>query len=211
MIPFVPEHIEAYAEAHSSPEPALFKELAAVTRAQTTQPQMMVGHLEGMFLKLFVMLTQAKRVLEIGTFTGYSALAMAEGLPEGGRIITCDVDRKATDIARSFWARSPHGSKIDLKLAPALETIATLADPIDLVFIDADKQNYVRYWDACVPKVRSGGVLLADNVLWSGAVLDPKTDDDKALARFNEHVVRDDRVQMVMLPIRDGVSVAVKR
>ncbi len=211
MIPFVPEHIEAYAEAHSTPEPELFKELAAATRAQTTHPQMMVGHLEGMFLKLLVVLTKAKRVLEVGTFTGYSALCMAEGLPEGGRIITCDVDPKATTIARSFWARSPHGAKIDLKLAPALDTIATLDEPIDLVFIDADKQNYVRYWDACVPKVRSGGVLLADNVLWSGAVLDPKTDDDKALARFNQHVLHDDRVQMVMLPIRDGVSVAVKR
>lgn len=211
MIPFVPEHIEAYAEAHSTPETELFKELAAATRAQTTQPQMMVGHLEGMFLKLLVVLTKAKRVLEVGTFTGYSALCMAEGLPEGGRIITCDVDPKATTIARSFWARSPHGAKIDLKLAPALDTIATLDEPIDLVFIDADKQNYVRYWDACVPKVRSGGVLLADNVLWSGAVLDPKTDDDKALARFNQHVLHDDRVQMVMLPIRDGVSVAVKR
>jgi predicted O-methyltransferase YrrM len=211
MIPFVPEHIEAYAEGHSSPEPELFKELAAVTRAQTTHPQMMVGHLEGMFLKLLVLLTKARRVLEIGTFTGYSALAMAEGLPEGGTIITCDIDPKATAIARSFWARSPHGMKIDLRLAPALDTIAALNDPIDLVFIDADKQNYVRYWEACVPKVKSGGVLLADNVLWSGAVLDPKTDDDKALARFNQHVQRDQRVQMVMLPIRDGVTVAVKR
>ncbi len=211
MIPFIPEHIEAYAEAHSSPEPELFQELAAATRAQTTQPQMMVGHLEGMFLKLLVRMTGAKRVLEIGTFTGYSALAMAEGLPEGGTVVTCDIDPKATAIARSFWARSPHGSKIVLKLAPALDTIATLAEPIDLVFIDADKQNYVRYWDACVPKVRSGGVLLADNVLWSGAVLDPKTDDDRALARFNEHVLRDARVERVMLPIRDGITVAVKR
>jgi caffeoyl-CoA O-methyltransferase len=156
-------------------------------------------------------MTGAKRVLEIGTFTGYSALAMAEGLPEGGTIVTCDIDPKATAIARSFWARSPHGSKIVLKLAPALDTIATLAEPIDLVFIDADKQNYVRYWDACVPKVRSGGVLLADNVLWSGAVLDPKTDDDRALARFNEHVLRDASVERVMLPIRDGITVAVKR
>lgn len=211
MKPFIPEPIDAYAEAHSSPEPELFKELAAATRAQTTQPQMMVGHLEGMFLKLLVVLTRAKRVLEIGTFTGYSALAMAEGLPEGGTILTCDIDAKATAIAQAFWARSPHGSKIDLKLAPALDTIASINEPIDLVFIDADKQNYVRYWEACLPKVRSGGVLLADNVLWSGAVLDPKTDDDKALARFNEHVLRDERVQMVMLPIRDGVTVAVKR
>lgn len=211
MISFIPENIEAYAEAHSTPEPALFKELAAATRAQTSQPQMMVGHLQGLLLKSLVRMTGAKRVLEIGTFTGYSALAMAEGLPDGGSIVTCDIDTKATAIARSFWERSPHGRKITLKLAPALDTIATLEAGIDLVFIDADKQNYIRYWEACIPKVRAGGVLLADNVLWSGAVLDPKTDDDRALAAFNQHVLRDARVETVMLPIRDGVTLAVKR
>ncbi len=211
MIPIVPEPIEAYAEAHSSTEPALFAELAAATRAQTTQPQMMVGHTQGLLLKLLVRMTGAKRVLEIGTFTGYSTLAMAEGLPDDGSIVTCDVDPKATAIARSFWERSPHGRKIVLKLAPALDTIATLAGPLDFVFIDADKPNYARYWDACVPKVRSGGVLAADNVLWSGRVLDPKEPDDRALAAFNEHVLRDTRVELVMLPIRDGVTLAVKR
>jgi len=211
MISFIPEKIEAYAEAHSTPEPALFVELAAATRAQTTQPQMMVGHLQGMLLKNLVRLSGAKRVLEIGTFTGYSTLAMAEGLPDDGVLVTCDVDPKATAIARSFWDRSPHGRKIALKLAPALDTIATLQDGIDVVFIDADKRNYIRYWDACLPKVRAGGVLLADNVLWSGAVLDPKTDDDRALAAFNEHVMRDARVELVMLPIRDGITLAVKR
>jgi caffeoyl-CoA O-methyltransferase len=164
-----------------------------------------------MLLKNLVRLSGAKRVLEIGTFTGYSALAMAEGLPDDGVLVTCDVDPKATAIARSFWDRSPHGRKIALKLAPALDTIATLQDGIDVVFIDADKRNYIRYWDACLPKVRAGGVLLADNVLWSGAVLDPKTDDDRALAAFNEHVMRDARVELVMLPIRDGITLAVKR
>ncbi|HXV13630.1 MAG TPA: class I SAM-dependent methyltransferase [Candidatus Krumholzibacteria bacterium] len=211
MISFIPETIEAYADAHSTPEPALFAELAAVTRAQTTKPQMMVGHTQGLLLKFLVRIAGAKRVLEIGTFTGYSALAMAEGLPDDGSIVTCDIDPKATAIARSFWERSPHGRKITLALAPALDTIATLAGPIDFVFIDADKTNYVRYWDACVPKVRPGGVLAADNVLWSGEVLDPKTDDARALAAFNEHVLRDARVDLVMLPIRDGVTLAVKR
>lgn len=211
MIRFIPENIDAYASAHSTPEPALFAELGAATRAQTTQPQMMVGHAEGLLLKFLVRMLGAKRVLEIGTFTGYSALAMAEGLPDDGSIMTCDVDPKATAIARSFWNRSPHGRKITLKLAPALETIATLAGPLDFVFIDADKTNYTRYWDACVPKVRSGGAIAADNVLWSGAVLDPKTDDDLALAAFNEHVLHDGRVELVMLPIRDGVTLAVKR
>ncbi len=211
MIAFIPEPIETYAAAHSTPESSLFAELAAATRAQTTQPQMMVGPLEGMLLKSIVRMTGAKRVLEIGTFTGYSALAMAEGLPHDGVLVTCDVDPKATAIAQSFWARSPHGKKITLKLAPALETIAALDASFDLVFIDADKQNYTRYWEACVPKVRSGGVLLADNVLWSGAVLAPKTDDDRALVAFNEHVRRDARVETVMLTVRDGVTVAVKR
>ncbi len=211
MIAFIPEKIEAYAAAHSMPESPLFAELAATTRAQTTQPQMMVGPLEGALLKNLVRMTGAKRALEIGTFTGYSALSIAEGLPDDGTLITCDIDPKATAIARSFWERSPHGRKITLKLAPALDTIATLAGPIDLVFIDADKKNYVRYWEACVPKVRSGGVLLADNVLWSGAVLDPKTDDDRALAAFNQHVQKDARVDVVMLTVRDGVTVAVKK
>jgi caffeoyl-CoA O-methyltransferase len=211
MISFIPENIQAYADAHSSPEATLFKELAAETRASTTQPQMMVGHGEGLLLRCLVRMTAARRVLEIGTFTGYSALAMAEGLPEGGELITCDVDPATSAIAQKYWDRSPHGKKIVLKLGPALDTLSRLAGPLDLVFIDADKQNYVHYWDACIPKVRAGGVLIADNVLWSGEVLAPKDVEARALAAFNEHVLRDPRVDLVMLPIRDGVSVAVKR
>ena len=211
MISFIPEDIQAYADAHSSPEATLYQELAAETRAATTQPQMMVGHGEGLLLKLLVRMTSARRVLEIGTFTGYSALAMAEGLPDGGEIVTCDIDPKATAIATKYWNRSPHGKKIVLRLGPALDTIAGLTGAIDLVFIDADKTNYTRYWDACLPKVRAGGVILADNVLWSGEVLAPKEADALALAAFNEHIARDPRVEHVMLPIRDGITVAVKR
>jgi caffeoyl-CoA O-methyltransferase len=211
MISFIPENIDAYATSHSTPESALFAELAAVTRARTKQPQMMVGPTEGLLLKFLVRMTGAKRVLEIGTFTGYSTLSMAEGLPDDGTLVTCDIDPDATAIARSFWDRSPHGRKIALKLAPALDTIATLAGPLDFVFIDADKTNYIRYWDACVPKMRPGGAIAADNVLWSGRVLDPKDPDDHALAAFNEHVLRDARVELVMLPIRDGITIAVKR
>jgi len=211
VISFIPEDIQAYADAHSSPEATLYQELAAETRAATTQPQMMVGHGEGLLLKLLVRMTSARRVLEIGTFTGYSALAMAEGLPDGGEIVTCDIDPKATAIATKYWNRSPHGKKIVLRLGPALDTIAGLTGAIDLVFIDADKTNYTRYWDACLPKVRAGGVILADNVLWSGEVLAPKEADALALAAFNEHIARDPRVEHVMLPIRDGITVAVKR
>jgi caffeoyl-CoA O-methyltransferase len=136
---------------------------------------------------------------------------MAEGLPDGGEIVTCDIDPKATAIATRYWNRSPHGKKIVLRLGPALDTIAGLTGPIDLVFIDADKTNYVHYWDACLPKVRAGGVILADNVLWSGEVLAPKEADALALAAFNEHIARDPRVEHLMLPIRDGITIAVKR
>jgi caffeoyl-CoA O-methyltransferase len=211
MIPIVTESIEAYAVAHSSAEDALLAELAVETRAAMQMPQMMVGHAEGLFLKLMVRLANARRVLEIGTFTGYSSLSIAAGLPADGRVVTCDVDPDATAIARRYWARSEHGAKITLELRPALETLATLTGPFDLVFIDADKVNYQRYWDACVPLVRSGGVLLADNVLWSGNVLAPQTQDDHAIVAFNRHVAQDDRVEQVMLTVRDGITVAVKR
>jgi caffeoyl-CoA O-methyltransferase len=211
MIPFVSESILDYADAYSSPEPELFVELARETRASQKDPQMMVGHSEGLLLRLLVRLSRARRVLEIGTFTGYSALAMASALPDDGELITCDVDPVATSLARKFWERSPHGRKIHLKLAPASDTIPALQGPFDFVFIDADKPGYIKYWDAVLPIVRSGGVIVADNVLWSGRVIDPKEESDRALAAFNDHVRRDERVECVMLPIRDGVTVAVKR
>lgn len=211
MIPLVPEAIQNYTDAFSSPEPELFRELAQETRATQKDPQMMVGHCEGLLLRLLVLLARARRVLEIGTFTGYSALAMASALPADGELITCDVDPKSTSLAQKFWARSPDGKKIRLKLAPASDTIATLQGPFDFVFIDADKPNYIKYWEGVLPLVRGGGVIVADNVLWSGRVLDPKDDSDRALAAFNAHVMRDGRVEHLMLPIRDGVTVAVKR
>ena len=211
MIPLVSEAIQNYADTHSSPEPELFAELARETRATQKDPQMMVGHSEGLLLRLLVIIARARRVLEIGTFTGYSALAMAMGLPADGELITCDIDPKATTLAQKYWDRSPHGKKIRLVLAPASDTIATLQGPLDLVFIDADKPNYIRYWDSVLGLVRPGGLIVADNVLWSGRVLDPKEESDRALAAFNDHVQRDVRVEHVMLPIRDGVTIAVKR
>lgn len=210
MIPIVHPGIEAYARKHTETEGELFRELASVTREETTSPQMQVGHLEGAFLRLLIKIAGAKRVLELGTFTGYSALAMAEGLPEDGRLITCDVDPHATAIAKRFWDRSPHGRKIELKLGPALETLKTLDGPFDLVFIDADKENYSNYWKACVPKVRKGGVLAVDNVLWSGRVLDPKDASDRAINGFNKLVFEDGRVEPVLLTVRDGISLSCK-
>jgi caffeoyl-CoA O-methyltransferase len=155
-------------------------------------------------------LVSARRVLELGTFTGYSALVMAEGLPDDGELITCDIDPEVTDIAKRYWSRSPHGGKIELRLGPALETLKTIEGPFDLVFIDADKENYINYWELCLPKTRSGGLLVVDNVLWGGEVLDPKDETDKAIAEFNRHVYKDKRVEVVMLPVRDGLTLAYK-
>jgi len=208
MFSFIPEELENYVDSHCTPESALHEKLAADTRDNTKQPQMMVGNVEGLLLRTLVRATGAQRVLEIGTFTGYSALAMAEALPEDGTLITCDIDPKATAIARRYWEQSPHGAKIDLRLGPALETIEAVAGPLDMVFIDADKVSYIDYWEAVVPRVRKGGLIVADNVLWSGRVLDPDEPDAEALAAFNDHVAADGRVEQVMLLIRDGITVA---
>ena len=211
MLSFVPEEIEKYAERHTSPEPPLYQALAEETQAKTELPQMQVGIVEGMFLKLLIRTMGARRVLEIGTFTGYSALMMAEGVADDGEVITCEIDRSATDIAKRHWQQSMHGRKITLELGRASDTIARLEGPFDAVFIDADKENYINYYDACLPKVRTGGLIIADNVLWSGRVLDPKEPDDHALVAFNRHVIADPRVEVVMLPIRDGITLACKR
>ena len=211
MLTFIPEEIVRYCAAHTSPESPLYQKLAAETEEKTDMPQMQVGHVEGVFLKVLTRSLGARRALEIGTFTGYSTLMIAEGLAGGGEVITCDIDRRAANIAQKYWNQSPHGKKITFKFGRALDTLETIEGPIDFVFIDADKTNYIRYWDACVPKVRTGGIIVADNVLWSGRVLDPKEPDDRALAAFNEHARRDDRVDLVMLPVRDGLSIACRR
>ena len=202
--------LEAYALTNTSAEEPLLAELTEETQRTTQFPKMQSGHVEGLLLRTLVQVSGARLVVELGTFTGYSALSMAMGLPEDGKIITCDVDIETTAIAKRYWTRSPHGSKIDLRLGPALETIESLDGPFDLVFIDADKQNYVNYWEACLPKVRTGGLIVADNVLWDGRVLDPREANDFAIVGFNEHVLQDDRVESVMLTVRDGVTLARK-
>ncbi len=210
MVPIIPKQFEKYCEQHSVVEPALFQELAKETYEKMQAPQMQVGHLEGIFLRLLARLVNARRILEIGTFTGYSALMMAEALPEDGVLTTCDIDPKATELAQRYWDKSPHGKKITLRLGPALETLKRIEGPLDLVFLDADKENYIKYWEACVPKVRKGGLLLADNVLWNGRVLNPQDPTDYAIIAFNKHVKQDPRVEPVMLPVRDGITMAYK-
>lgn len=207
----ISEAIEKYSVRSSSPESLLFKKLVRRTWSEAKFPQMQVGHLEGSFLRLLVKISKAKKVLEIGTFTGYSALAMAEAMPVDGRLVTCDIDPVATAIASEFWTKSPHGKKIELRMGPALETIRKLKGPFDLVFIDADKTNYIHYWNACLPKMRCGGLIVADNVLWSGKVLRPRDVMTRAIVAFNRHVAMDKRVEAVMLTVRDGITLARKK
>jgi predicted O-methyltransferase YrrM len=204
----IPPDIDEYCVAHSSPEAPWLAALAAETREVTEDPGMMVGVLEGRFLEFLVFLAQARRVLEIGTFTGYSALSMAAALPHGGRVVTCDIDPETNAVARRAVAASPFADRIELRLGPALETVATLDGPFDLVFVDADKEAYLAYYEAVLPKLAERGVIVVDNVLWSGKVLDPSDDtaDTMAIRAFNDAVAADPRVVCVMLTVRDGVT-----
>ncbi|MEP6762418.1 MAG: O-methyltransferase [Sporichthyaceae bacterium] len=216
MADIVDPRIEEYAVAHSTPEPALFAALAADTRASTSAPNMMVGTLEGRFLSFLVSMLRPQLVLEIGTFTGYSALSMAEALPPGARIVTCDISEEHVAIARRHIGGSPHADQIEIKVGPALETLKSLDGPFDLAFIDADKTGYLDYYEAIVPKLAPSGVIVIDNVLWSGRVLDDASADDvdeqtPVMRQFNDHVVADERVECVMLPLRDGVTLVRSR
>jgi caffeoyl-CoA O-methyltransferase len=202
--------IEQYCIEKTTAVPDLYERLREETYRETDIPQMQVGPLEGRLLMLLTKLARAELAVEIGTFTGYSSLNIAEGLVEGGKLIACDKSDEWTRIARKYWAEAPWGDRIELRLGDAVETVKAIEGPIDFVFIDADKVNYIRYWEALLPKVRSGGLIVADNVLWSGSVLDPERESDHALVAFSEHVAADDRVEQVMLTVRDGVTVARK-
>jgi caffeoyl-CoA O-methyltransferase len=207
----VPEAIEAYAAEHSEPVAPLFEALREETYASMQSPGMQVGRIEGNLLRLLVKLAGAKHALEIGMFTGYSGLMIASGLPEDGTLITCDIDPKAEAIARRAFAKSPAGRKIEIRMGPALQTLKTLKGPLDFVFIDADKENYLAYYEAVLPLLRKGGLLVADNTLWSGKVLAPKSTSDNAIVSFNQAVAKDARVDKVLLTVRDGMTLAVKR
>jgi caffeoyl-CoA O-methyltransferase len=205
--------VEEYAEEYSTPPTDLFRRLADETRAKTTAPQMMVGQLEGHFLAELVRLSGARRVLELGTFTGYSSISMALALPPGGRIVTCDVDEETTAIAQRYAEEAGVRDRIDYRLGPALETISDLDGPFDMVFIDADKTNYVNYYDATLPLLADDGVMVVDNALSNGNVVDAESASEnvRAIHALNERVRDDPRVENVLLTVRDGMNLIRRR
>jgi caffeoyl-CoA O-methyltransferase len=194
--------IEAYLERLTSPHDPLLAELSARTAAELGSPQMLTGPVAGRLLEFLVWVAQPRRVLEIGTFSGHSALAMAAALPEGGRIDACELDPDRAAFAQSWFDRSPHGSRITLHVGPALETIEALAGDFDFVFIDADKPGYVDYYEAVLPRLAPRGLIVADNTLASGEVVA----GNPPIARFNEHVASDPRSVQVILSVRDGMT-----
>ena len=212
-----PEGIDEYATAHTTVPDSVFDDIAVDVQA-TGAAGMMSGRTVGYFLNTLVTISGAKRVLEVGTFVGYSALMMASALPEDGELITCDVSEEFTAIARKHWARHPAGKKIDLRLAPATETLEQLAPPFDLVFIDADKKNYHVYYEKTLALLAPRGLIVVDNVLWAGRVLGPndaegemEEDATRSIKSLNEIVQNDDRVVNVMLTVRDGMMLIRKQ
>jgi caffeoyl-CoA O-methyltransferase len=212
MKTLVSKDIEAYAQAHSMSESDLCRALREETLRRMDAPQMIVGPLEGAFLKMMTQLVQAASVLEIGMFTGYSALCFAEALPAHGTVLTCEVDEESAALARQYFAQSPIGKKIEVCMGPALDTMRGLTGPFDLIFIDADKVNYVNYYRRALDLLSPHGVILIDNVLWDGNVLKQPPPDDKtaAIQELNRVVSSDSRVTAVLVTIRDGVLVIRK-
>lgn len=211
---FILPDIEAYAEAHTSPETETLRQLNRDTHARVVAPRMLSGHLQGRLLAMLSKLLRPLRVLEVGTYTGYSALCLAEGLAPGGRVVTIDNNPELEPFFRPFWEASGLAGCIEFRLGQALTILPTLSDTFDLVFLDADKRNYPAYYELVVPLLRPGGCLLADNVLWNGKILHPAPQmdaDTAAVAAFNARVTEDDRVEKVLLPLRDGLYLIRKK
>ena len=208
---FLDPALDVYAERHSGTEPAYLQQLAAETRARVHAPEMLSGHLQGRFLSLLSHLVRPRTIVEMGTYTGYSALCLAEGLLPGGMLHTIDIDTQNKDMVARYVQLAGMRDRITCHYGPALEVIPTLPTPFDLVFIDADKPNYAAYFDAVVDRVRPGGLIIADNVLWSGRVLQARAEQDEAtqgITAYNTRVLNDDRVEQVMVPLRDGLLLA---
>jgi caffeoyl-CoA O-methyltransferase len=207
------ELLEAYIEAHTTPPEPHLAALAEETRTTLNAPQMLTGTVEGRFLEALVWTARPQLVLELGTYSGYSALAMAAALPPGGRIVTCELSDEHADFAQRHIDASPYADRIELRRGPALDTVAALDGPFDLVFIDADKPNYLNYYEAVLPKLAERGLIAADNTLWSGTVAEEEDQSDSvvALRAFNDRVRADERVVCVMLSVRDGITLIHRR
>jgi predicted O-methyltransferase YrrM len=205
----VPDDIDAYAEAHTTPPSELMAELAEETKATLSSPGMLTGTVEGRFLEQLVFALGAGRVLELGTYSGYSSLSMAAALRPGGHIDTCEVDETHAEVAQRYIDRSPYADRITIHLGPALETIERLGGAWDFVFVDADKENYLNYYEALLPRLAPRGLMAIDNTLWSGRVLDDGDDSTptRAIREVNDRIAADDRVVAVQLTVRDGVTV----
>lgn len=203
---FIDPLLSKYSEAHTSPESHLLKEISRSTHANVIMPRMLSGHLQGRFLSMVSKMVKPKTILEIGTYTGYSAICLAEGLEPGGKLITIDVNEELESKVRDYFIKAGLENVIVYRIGNALKIIPELPMKFDLVFIDADKENYSKYFDLVIDKVSTGGYLIADNVLWSGKVLDTKPDKDtRAILEFNKKVQADSRVENVLVPIRDGI------
>jgi len=209
---FLPEELQRYIELHTSGEPDLLKNINRDTQAHVLKPRMLSGHVQGRFLSLMSKISKPKNILEIGTYTGYSAICLAEGLPFDGKLITIDINEELESRVRTHFKESGFDDRIDYRIGDARKIIPTLTVTLDLVFLDADKENYSLYYDLVVDKLSAGGIILADNVLWSGKVVQPQPDKDtNAILKFNEKVNNDPRVENLLLPLRDGVMMIRKR
>jgi caffeoyl-CoA O-methyltransferase len=206
--PVVPDEIDRYAEEHTTPQPELLARLAEETRATLECPQMLTGPVEGRFLQTLVHATGATRVLEIGTYSGYSAISMAAGLARGGRIDTCELEPKHAEVARRYIKEAGYSDRISVHVGPALETVGRLDGPFDFVFVDADKVGYPAYYEAVLPKLADRGLIAFDNMLQHGRVVhEPDANEStRAIAELNDRLARDERVVAVLLTVRDGVT-----
>jgi caffeoyl-CoA O-methyltransferase len=211
---FIERKLDDYVCAHTENEPPLLAELNRRTHVSVLKPRMLSGHFQGRLLSMLSHMIQPESVLEIGTYTGYSALCFAEGLAQNGKLITIDVNEELEDFVRDYIERSGNSARIDYLIGDAMEIIPTLQEQFDVVFIDADKRNYSNYYHLVFDKVRTGGYIIADNVLWSGKVLgesDTLDRETRLLMEYNRMLHEDERVEVVLLPIRDGLSIARKK
>jgi predicted O-methyltransferase YrrM len=211
---FIPEKLDDYVVQHTENEPELLRELSRETFQKMLQPRMLSGHFQGRILSFLSKLIRPKKILELGTFTGYSALCLAEGLDKDGELHTIDKNEELVSFQKRYFNRSIHGSKIHQHTGCALEIIKKLNYKFDLIFIDADKSNYVNYFNLLADKIKRGGVLISDNVLWSGKVIEPLENSDlstKVLLEYNKLLKEDPRFETILLPIRDGLTLSIKR